>query len=97
MLRLNGVDEQFIVPDTDFNFSGQMTFDRKNNSDNNTVDEFLISQWDYSNNTTFRHWFIQINCKLSVSYTGGGSNTSQVNTTNAISNLDLGFTMFLHL
>ena len=92
VLRLNGVDEQIIVPDTDFNFSGQMTFEcwAKNNSDNNTVNEFLISQWNYSNNQRAFRAFIHSNGALycTISDTGSGSNTSQVNTTNAISNLD---------
>jgi hypothetical protein len=92
VLRLNGVDEQIIVPDTDFNFSSQMTFEcwAKNNSDNNTVNEFLISQWNYSNNQRAFRAFIHSNGALycTISDTGSGSNTSQVNTTNAISNLD---------
>jgi hypothetical protein len=91
VLRLNGIDEQIIVPDTDFNFSSQMTFEcwAKNNSDNNTVNEFLISQYDYDNNQRAFRAFIHSNgalyCTVSAS---GGSTISQVNTTNAISNLD---------
>ena len=53
-----------------------------NNSDNNTVDEFLISQWDYSNNNVKKIYSIgSFKIQAVVSDTGGGSNTSQVNTT----------------
>ena len=92
VLRLNGVDEQIIVPDTDFNFSGQIHLSVGQKI---IVIIILLMNFLYHNGIIviikvgFRA-LVHSNGALycTVSDTGGGSNTSQVNTTNAISNLD---------
>ena len=91
VLRLNGIDEYVVTPDTDLSLSEQITIEcwAKNNSDNLATDEYLVSQYETALGAN-RSWLFRMlsDEKLRVVWSSNGTNYSFTSTSSAITNVD---------
>jgi hypothetical protein len=91
VLRLNGIDEYVVAPDTDLSLSEQITIEcwAKNNSDDLATDEYLVSQYETTSGAN-RSWLFRMlsDEKLRVVWSSNGTNYSFTSTSSAITNVN---------
>jgi hypothetical protein len=91
VLRLNGVDEYVVAPDTDLSLSEQITIEcwAKNNSDDLATDEYFASHYETTSGN-YRSWFFRMkpNEALRFVWSSNGTDYSAVETSSSVSNVN---------
>jgi len=91
VLRLNGVNEYVVTPDTDLALTEQITIEcwAKNNSADLATDEYLVNQYETASGSN-RSWLFRMlsDEQLRVVWSSNGTNYSLTETSSAITNVN---------